>query len=113
MLPIDDNGDPDLSELDAIAGRPRSRSSRRTSSRTRSAPSTDLAPLVTWAHEQGAIFVCDAAQAAPHMKVDVQALGADFVAISGHKMCGPSGIGALWGRGELLARWSRSSSAAT
>jgi cysteine desulfurase/selenocysteine lyase len=57
---------------------------------------------VTWAHEHGAIFVCDAAQAAPHMKIDVQALGADFVAISGHKMCAPSGIGALWGRGDLL-----------
>ena len=58
--------------------------------------------LVAWAHEQGAIFVCDAAQAAPHMKLDVQALGADFVAISGHKMCGPSGVGALWGKTELL-----------
>ncbi|HET9990609.1 MAG TPA: aminotransferase class V-fold PLP-dependent enzyme, partial [Kofleriaceae bacterium] len=39
---------------------------------------------------------------APHLAVDVQALGADFVAISGHKMCGPSGVGALWGRAELL-----------
>src|SRR5579862_5067489 len=39
---------------------------------------------------------------APHVRVDVQALGADFVAVSGHKMCGPSGIGFLWGRGELL-----------
>src|SRR6476646_3114625 len=55
-----------------------------------------------WAHDQGAIFVCDAAQSAPHMTVDVQALGADFVAISAHKMCGPSGVGALWGRSELL-----------
>jgi len=62
----------------------------------------DLTPLVGWAHEQGAIFVCDAAQAAPHMRVDVQALDCDFLAISGHKMCGPSGIGALWGRSQLL-----------
>jgi cysteine desulfurase / selenocysteine lyase len=58
--------------------------------------------LSAWAHERGAIMVCDGAQAAPHLKVDVQALGCDFVAISGHKMCGPSGIGALWGRAELL-----------
>jgi cysteine desulfurase/selenocysteine lyase len=46
--------------------------------------------------------VCDAAQAAPHTRVDVQALGSDFVAASGHKMCGPSGIGFLWGKTELL-----------
>jgi cysteine desulfurase/selenocysteine lyase len=58
--------------------------------------------LSAWAHERGAIMVCDGAQAAPHLKVDVQALGCDFVAISGHKMCAPSGIGVLWGRGELL-----------
>ncbi len=47
-------------------------------------------------------MVCDAAQSAPHRRLDVQALGADFVAISGHKLCGPSGIGFLWGRAELL-----------
>jgi cysteine desulfurase/selenocysteine lyase len=62
----------------------------------------DSAALAAWAHERGAIYVCDAAQAAPHVRVDVQALGADFVAVSGHKMCGPSGIGFLWGRAELL-----------
>ena len=58
--------------------------------------------LAAWAHEQGAIMVVDAAQAAPHRPLDVQALGCDFLAISSHKMCGPSGIGALWGRRELL-----------
>jgi cysteine desulfurase/selenocysteine lyase len=58
--------------------------------------------LTAWAHEQGAISVVDAAQAAPHRVVDVQALGADFVAVSAHKMCGPSGVGALWGRAEIL-----------
>jgi cysteine desulfurase / selenocysteine lyase len=58
--------------------------------------------LAGWAHEQGAIFVCDGAQAAPHMPLDVQALDVDFLALSGHKVCGPSGIGALWGRAELL-----------
>ena len=65
---------------------------------------SDVATLAAWAHEHGAIYVCDAAQAAPHRRVDVQALGADFVAVSGHKMCGPSGIGFLWGRAELLER---------
>ena len=62
----------------------------------------DVSRLAAWAHERGAIYVCDAAQAAPHKKLDVQALGADFVAVSGHKMCAPSGIGFLWGRAELL-----------
>ncbi len=58
--------------------------------------------LSAWAHGQGAIVVADAAQAAPHRKVDVQALGCDFAAVSAHKMCGPSGVGVLWGRAELL-----------
>jgi cysteine desulfurase/selenocysteine lyase len=62
--------------------------------------------LAAWAHEQGAIMVVDAAQAAPHRPVDVQALGCDFLAISSHKMCGPSGVGALWGRQELLESMS-------
>jgi len=58
--------------------------------------------LSGWAHEQGAIMVVDAAQAAPHRPIDVQALGCDFLAFSSHKMCGPSSVGALWGRSELL-----------
>ena len=58
--------------------------------------------VIPWAREQGAITVVDAAQAAPHRPVDVQALGADFVAVSAHKLCGPTGVGALWGRRELL-----------
>jgi cysteine desulfurase / selenocysteine lyase len=58
--------------------------------------------LVRRAHEVGALVVVDASQAAPHMPLDVQALGADLVAFTGHKMCGPTGIGALWGRKGLL-----------
>jgi cysteine desulfurase/selenocysteine lyase len=58
--------------------------------------------LVAWAHEQGAIMVVDAAQAAPHHAIDVQQLGCDFLAFSSHKMCGPTSVGALWGRAELL-----------
>ena len=58
--------------------------------------------LAAWAHEHGAIMVVDAAQAAPHRAIDVQALGCDFMAFSAHKLCGPSGAGALWGRADLL-----------
>jgi cysteine desulfurase/selenocysteine lyase len=102
MLEIDDNGDPDLSQLDAIA-RDHTVKVVATNLVSNSLGTIhDLGPLVGWAHEHGAIFVCDAAQAAPHMPLDVQALDCDFLAISGHKMCGPSGIGAVWGRARLL-----------
>ena len=54
------------------------------------------------AHEYGALLVCDGAQSVPHMKIDVKELGCDFLSFSGHKMCGPTGIGILFGRYELL-----------
>lgn len=54
------------------------------------------------AHENGAIMVVDAAQGAPHLKIDVQDLDCDFLAFSGHKMCGPTGIGVLYGKQTLL-----------
>lgn len=54
------------------------------------------------AHKNGAVVVVDGAQAVPHFKVDVRAIGADFFAFSGHKMCAPMGIGVLYGRRELL-----------
>jgi cysteine desulfurase / selenocysteine lyase len=54
------------------------------------------------AHENGAIMVVDCAQAAPHMKLDVQDLDVDFAAFSGHKMCAPTGIGVLYGKRALL-----------
>jgi cysteine desulfurase / selenocysteine lyase len=57
------------------------------------------------AHEAGALLLVDGAQAVPHLPVDVQALGADMYAFSGHKVGAPSGIGALWVRAELLAAW--------
>ena len=102
MLPLTDEGDVDVSGLDAIARECNVKVVATNLVSNSLGTISDLAPLVRWAHEQGAIFVCDAAQAAPHLRVDVQALDCDFLAISGHKMCGPSGIGALWGRAELL-----------
>ncbi|MCE7906135.1 MAG: cysteine desulfurase [Anaerolineae bacterium CFX3] len=60
------------------------------------------AEIVRLAREVGAATLVDAAQSAPHLAIDAQALGADFIAFSAHKMCGPTGIGALYGRAELL-----------
>ena len=64
---------------------------------------TDVARVVESARAVGALVVLDACQSVPHMTVDFHALGVDFAAFSGHKMLGPTGIGALWGRRELLA----------
>ncbi len=61
-----------------------------------------VAKLVAAAHESGATTIVDACQYVPHNVTDAQAWNADFIAFSSHKMCGPSGIGALWGRSELL-----------
>ncbi|MDX6560467.1 MAG: cysteine desulfurase / selenocysteine lyase [Gaiellales bacterium] len=61
-----------------------------------------VSEICEWAHERDAVVVVDGAQSAPHRAVDVQALGCDFFAFSGHKLPGPSGAGALWGREELL-----------
>ncbi|MBS4220835.1 cysteine desulfurase [Bacillus sp. FJAT-49711] len=60
--------------------------------------------LASIAHENGAIMVVDGAQAAPHMKIDVRDLNCDFFAFSGHKMCGPTGIGVLYGKREHLEK---------
>jgi len=58
--------------------------------------------IIQMAHAAGAVTLVDAAQSVPHIPVDVQALDCDFLAFSGHKMCGPTGIGILYGRQELL-----------
>src|SRR5512138_1040728 len=60
--------------------------------------------IIRMAHEAGAVTLVDGAQSVPHLKVDVQALDADFLAFSAHKMCGPTGIGALYGKTELLEK---------
>lgn len=61
-----------------------------------------VSPIVARAHEVGALMMLDASQSVPHQPVDVTELDVDFVAFTGHKMVGPSGIGVLWGRRELL-----------
>jgi cysteine desulfurase/selenocysteine lyase len=102
MIPLTDTGELDLSALDAIAGEGRVRVVGNNLVSNALGTINPIERLSEWAHEQGAIAVVDAAQAAPHKAIDVQALGADFLAFSAHKMCGPTSVGALWGRAELL-----------
>jgi cysteine desulfurase/selenocysteine lyase len=105
-IPFDDNGELQLDALDEIAraGNVKVVANNLVSNSLGTVNPADK--LGAWAHEQGAIFVIDAAQAAPHRPLDVQALGCDFLAISSHKLCGPSGVGAVWGKRELLERMS-------
>jgi cysteine desulfurase/selenocysteine lyase len=102
MIPLDDDGELRLDALDELAGGENVKVVAIGVVSNSLGTVNPVERLAAWAHEQGAIMVADAAQAAPHRKLDVQALGCDFVAISAHKMCGPSGVGALWGRAELL-----------
>lgn len=64
---------------------------------------TDMHPIAKMVHEAGAVLLVDAAQAVAHIPIDVQAMAADFLAFSGHKMFGPTGVGVLYGRADLLA----------
>jgi cysteine desulfurase / selenocysteine lyase len=106
VVPVDSDGELLLDDLDALATRGEPKVLACTAVSNALGTITALPRLVEWAHDQGAIAVVDAAQAAPHTTVDVQAMGADFVAFTGHKVCGPTGIGALWGRAELLEAMS-------
>jgi cysteine desulfurase/selenocysteine lyase len=102
MLPLTEEGELDLSQLDPLARDGNVKVVAMNHVSNSIGTINPVQQLAAWAHDQGAIFVCDGAQSTPHVQVDVQALGLDFLAISGHKLCGPSGIGALWGRGNLL-----------
>jgi len=102
MIELDDNGELDLSTLDSIAAEGNVKVVANNLVSNALGTINPIEKLSAWAHEQGAIMVVDGAQAAPHKAVDVQALGCDFFAFSAHKMCGPTSVGALWGRLELL-----------
>jgi len=101
VAPIDDRGEVPLEDFERLLS-PRTRVAAFAHISNALGTVNPVREMAGLAHRAGAIVVVDGAQAVPHMTVDVQALGCDFYAFSGHKVYGPSGIGALWGRRELL-----------
>jgi cysteine desulfurase/selenocysteine lyase len=99
-IPLTDDGQLDLADLDRLLDGAKALSFTAMSNVLGTIPPT--AKLVQAAHDAGALAIVDACQFVPHNPTDVQAWDADFVAFSSHKMCGPAGVGALWGRMELL-----------
>jgi cysteine desulfurase / selenocysteine lyase len=106
VIPVDEAGELRFDSLDEIAARGRVKVVACVYVSNSLGTINPVERLIAWAHDNGAIAVVDAAQAAPHRPVDVQALDCDFLGITGHKMCGPTGIGVLWGRRELFERMS-------
>jgi cysteine desulfurase/selenocysteine lyase len=102
VVPIDRRGDLDLGALRRLLS-PRSRIVAVAHVSNVLGTVLPVGEITELAHRRGAVVVVDGAQAAPHLAVDVAALGCDFYAFSGHKVYGPSGVGALYGRAELLA----------
>lgn len=100
-IPMDDEGRIDLEAFARMFG-PRSRLVAVTHMSNVLGTITPAAELIEIAHQHDVPVLLDAAQSTPHLPVDVQALEADFVAFSGHKMLGPTGIGVLYGRESLL-----------
>ena len=100
VVPIDDDGALDTSHFDDLLDGVKIFSAALVSNALGTI--NDLAPLIARAKARGIITVVDAAQAVAHMPVDVQALGCDFLAYSAHKLYGPTGIGILYGRYDLL-----------
>jgi cysteine desulfurase/selenocysteine lyase len=101
FLPITDDGLLDESQVDTFFT-PRTKMVAVTAVSNVLGTRNDVARIVRYARQVGATVLVDAAQSAPHEPTDVRQWGADFVALSGHKMLGPTGIGILWGRRELL-----------
>ena len=101
IIPIDDRGDLILEEYEKLLG-PRTRMVGIGHVSNALGTINPVRRIVHMAHDAGALALIDGAQAVPHMPVDVTALDADFYAFSGHKLFGPTGIGVLYGKAELL-----------
>jgi cysteine desulfurase/selenocysteine lyase len=101
VIPINDRGELLLEEYQKLLG-PRTRLVAVGQVSNALGSVSPVREIIEMAHEAGALTLIDGAQAVPHMKVDVQALDADFYAFSGHKLYGPTGIGMLYGKRKLL-----------
>ena len=102
VVPLDERGDIDVARLEELLEREPVKVLGTTHVSNVSGAVVPVADLAERAHAAGALFVVDAAQSIRHEPVDVQAIGCDFLAFSGHKTCAPTGIGVLWGRRSLL-----------
>ncbi|WP_421208505.1 aminotransferase class V-fold PLP-dependent enzyme [Aeromonas enteropelogenes] len=103
VIPLDERGDLDMAAYLAMLG-PRTRLVSVAHVSNALGTVNPVAEIVAAAKAVGALTLIDGAQAVAHLEVDVQAIGCDFYAFSGHKLYGPTGIGVLWGRTELLER---------
>ncbi|MFL9706229.1 aminotransferase class V-fold PLP-dependent enzyme [Aeromonas veronii] len=103
VIPLDERGDLDLAAYHAMLG-PRTRLVSVAHVSNALGTVNPVKEIVAAAKAVGAVTLIDGAQAVAHLDVDVQAIGCDFYAFSGHKLYGPTGIGVLWGRTELLER---------
>jgi cysteine desulfurase/selenocysteine lyase len=101
VIPMNDRGELILEEYEKLLN-PRTRMVAVAHVSNALGTINPIRQMIAMAHGAGALALIDGAQAAPHMKVDVQALEADFYTLSGHKICGPTGIGILYGKTKLL-----------
>jgi len=101
-LDVSDEGTLDLGQVDAILSEGRVKIAALTQVSNALGTINPIRAIADRVHAAGALLLVDGAQGAAHAPVDVHALGADFYAFSGHKLCGPTGIGALWGRRAIL-----------
>jgi len=105
-VPVLDDGELDLAEYARLLEQERPRLVAVTQMSNVLGTLPPVAEMIAQAHATGALVLVDGAQSVPHQPVDVRALDCDFLAFSGHKMLGPSGIGVLWGRRDLLEAMS-------